>query len=248
MSARAALMLLFLFAAACFGDAQPPKESPPPIPPQEKLPPPSPPKELLPPPLPEMLPPAEGVPHAPDCPCPPPMREKVACLTQGLLVPKERAITVPDWKLRDVEVGRLPDLKLDFVEQKHVVTETKLEVREVEQQVVCRESKPVQVTDPCTGHCRTEWVPCEVVKTVKVKVYEPVCIPQEVIVRVPVVKPGPDRIVKRVILDEATAPAIERTFDAIINPHKIPFLAPEPDFQVPPLPCACPKGCCTKGH
>ncbi len=236
MSARAALVLLFLFGAACFGQ--------PPLPPLESLPPPAPvplppPQPLLPPPL-----PPDGVPPTADCHCPPPLRERVACLTQGLLVPKERAITVPDWKLRDVEVGRLPDLKLDFVEQKHIVTETKLQEREVEQQVVCQESKPVQVVDPCTGHCRTDWVPCEVVKTVKVKVYEPVCVPQEVIVRVPVVTCGPDRIVKRVILDEATAPAIERTFDAIINPHKIPFLAPEPHFTVPPPPCSCPQGCC----
>jgi hypothetical protein len=240
MSARSALVLLFLFAAACFGEAP---QLPPPI---EALPP-------YPPPLPTPLPDGVLPPPAADCPCPPPLRERVAHLTQGLLVPHETAVTVPDWKLRDVEVGRLPDLKLDFVEQQHIVTETKLEVREVEQQVVCRESKPVQVADPCTGHCHTEWVPCDVVKTVKVKVYEPVCIPQVVVVRVPVITPGPDRLVKRVILDEATAPAIERTFDLILNPHKIPFLAPEPDFCAPQLPCSCPAGCghggcCGKGH
>ena len=192
----------------------------------------------------------EAPPHAADCPCPKPMNDCVACLTQGLLVPRERATTLPNWKLRDVEVGRVPDLKLEFEEQKHTVIETKLEERIVEQQVVCRESKEVKVIDPCTGCCRTEWEPCEVVKTVKVKVYEPVCVPRVVVLKVPVVKCGPDRIVKRVILDEATVPAIERTYDAIINPHKIPFQAPVPDFCIPELPCSCPKHCgsCSKGH
>src|SRR5262245_48133885 len=84
MSARTAFVLLFLFCAACFGDA------PPPPPPLEALP-------AFPPPVPAHLPdvvmpsPIVGdVPHGPDCPCPPPMRDRVACLTQGLLVPHEK--------------------------------------------------------------------------------------------------------------------------------------------------------------
>ena len=105
--------------------------------------------DLTPPPVPadaphSALPPlvVGDAPHDADCPCPPPLRERVACLTQGLLVPKEKAITVPAWKLRDVEVGRLPDLKLDFVEQKHIVTETKLEEREVGRRDRGRDARP----------------------------------------------------------------------------------------------------------
>lgn len=189
----------------------------------------------LPPALPPELAPAPADGCLPGC-------DRVACLKQLLLVPHEQAICVPAWKLIDVEVGKMPTLELDFVEQKHVVKEMKLEEREVEQQVTCKESKPVEEIDPCTGKCCTKYVLCDVVKTVKVKVYEPVCVPTEVVVRVPVLKRGPDRTVKKVILDEATAPAIKRTYSVVESNNQLPYRVPA--VEIPK--CECPAGCCKK--
>lgn len=182
-----------------------------------------------------------GAPGCPaDCAPPPPPIEKKACISQILLVPHEKAVVLPDWKLRDVEVGRKPTLALDFVEVKQWVKEMKLEEREVEQQVVVTESKPVTVTDPC-GKCRTEYVPCEVVKTVKVKVYDVVPVPREVVVRVPVLKPGPDAIVSKVHLDKTTTPGIETRFTAVPTNNELKVVVPAP--VLPPL-CPDPKAAC----
>src|SRR5262245_12526621 len=123
---------------------------------------------------------AEG--HPPAVPAPPPVCEKSLTQRQILLVPREEAITLPKLTLREVEVGRLPGLALDFLEQKQTVTELQLKECEVEQQVVCIEMKEVKTTDPCTGKCHTDYVPCEVLRTVKVKVYTPVPVCRDVVV------------------------------------------------------------------
>jgi hypothetical protein len=154
-------------------------------------------------------------------------QEKTIPYGQVLLVPQERATTLPQWTLREVEVGRGPGGPvLSFHEERRTVTELELRPREVEQQVVCTESKPETVTDPCTGRCHTVYRPCEVVKTVKVKAYDTVPVQREVIVRVPVLKPGPDVVVKKLVLDKATVPAVETTFKAVHVPNEIKVLVP----------------------
>jgi hypothetical protein len=156
--------------------------------------------------------------------------------TQVLLVPHEHATTLPDWKLRPVETGRLPEGPvLDFREEKQVVTELRLQPRQVEEQVVCNESKPVTVTDPCTGCCHTEYRTCPVVKTVKVTVYDTVPVQREVLVRVPVLKPGGEVVVKQLTLVPEAVPAVERRFHAVTTHNELKVVVPVPEcFVVPP--------------
>jgi hypothetical protein len=155
-----------------------------------------------------------------------------------LLVPQEEAVVLPWLGLREVEVDVKPGLMLDFYEEKQKITELVLKECEVEQQVVCKEMKAVTCKDPETGKCRIDYEPCEVVKTVKVKVYrtEPVC--REVVVRVPVVVPGPPLSVRKVVLDELSRPAIKTTFSLaeMENTIHVP-VAPPP----PPGPPLCPS-------
>jgi hypothetical protein len=173
---------------------------------------------------------------APPLPAEPPCVEKKYCHTDVLLVPKEKATTVPDWKLREVEVGRvITGPALDFVEEKRCVTEMTLKPREVEQVVTVTESRPVTVTDPCTGKCRTEYKPFDVVKTVKVQVYDVVPVQREVVIRVPVLKPGPEAVHRRLQLDKTTAPAVERRFEAVTTPSVNKVMVPAP-VVVPPCP------------
>jgi hypothetical protein len=173
---------------------------------------------------------------APPLPAEPPPVEKKYCHTDVLLVPKEKATTVPDWKLREVEVDRIKvGPVLDFVEEKRFVTEMTLKSHEVDQLVTVTESRPVTVTEPCTGKCRTEYKPFDVVKTVKVKVYDVVPVQREVVIRVPVLKAGPEAVIKRMQLDKTTAPAVERRYDAVTTPTVNTVKVPAP-LVVPPCP------------
>jgi hypothetical protein len=151
-----------------------------------------------------------------------------------LLVPHDHATTIPDWKLRETEVGRIPGGPvLDFREERQCVTELEVKEQEVEQQVVCHESKPVTVTCPLTGQTRTEYEMCPVVRTVKVKVYQTLPVQRQVIVRVPCLKQGPDLLVKKLVLHEATVPAIARTYQVVTTPNEVAVPA------CPPLPPTC---------
>lgn len=175
---------------------------------------------------------------APPLPADPPTVERPYCHTDVLLVPKEKATTAPNWKLRDVEIDRVrTGPVLDFVEEKRFVIVMNLHSREVEQVVTVTESHPVTVTDPSTGKCRTEYQPREVVKTVKVKVHEVVPVQREVVIRVPVLKPGPEAVIQRIQLEKTTVPAIEHRFDAVTTPSANKVALPLP--HVAP---ACP-GC-----
>ncbi len=237
MKARfVSVLLLPLFALQGF--CQPPsKEAPPPRPEgvrplPEKMPPPA-----------EVPPPLPGPPLGPIFPdgCAPPIIEKTIPHIQVLLVPHESATTMPAWKLRDVDLGCAPGGPvLDFHEEKQVVTEMVLKERQIDQQVVCDETRPVTVTD-CMGHCHTEYQLCPVVKVVKVTVFEPVPEQRIVLVRVPYLKPGPPLKVQKVAVDEITVPAIERRFEVITTPNEITVHVPAPVCPIPPPP-ACPVG------
>jgi hypothetical protein len=161
--------------------------------------------------------------------------------TQVLLVPHERATTLPAWTLKPVEVGRLPaGPVLDFHEERQWVTELSVRPRQVEEQVVCNESHPVTVTDPCTGHCHTEYRTCPVVKTVKVTVYDTVPVRREVVVRVPTLRPGGELLVKKLVLLPDTVPAVERTFEAVTTHNELTVVVPVPPCPPPP-PCTHPS-------
>jgi hypothetical protein len=160
--------------------------------------------------------------------------EKTVSHTDVLLVPHEHATTLPAWKLRDVEVGRLhAGPVLEFKEEKQCVTVMELRERDVVKQVTVMESRPIQVTCPTTGACHTEYQMCPVVKTVKQKVAEVVPVQRQVVVRVPVLKPGGEVIVKQVVVDQLTVPAIKRTFDGVPTHNEL---------TVPVQPCP-PLGC-----
>ncbi|MFO0879412.1 MAG: hypothetical protein U0840_18855 [Gemmataceae bacterium] len=177
--------------------------------------------------------------HAEPPACPPPTFDKKYCHTDILLVPKQHATTAPDWKLRDIEVGRIRvGPVLDFVEEKRCVTEMTLKQREVDQVVKVIESRPVTVTEPC-GKCRTEYQPYEATKVVKIQVAEVVPVQREVIIRVPVLKPGPEAIVKKIQLDKTTVPAIEHRFDAVQTPSQLSVKVPVP-LVIPPCPVCRP--------
>jgi hypothetical protein len=182
-------------------------------------------------------------PHPSPAPCPAPVLEKTISLPRTTLVEQQEATTLPKWVLRDVVVGCGQEgPALDFREERHLVTEMTLKPRQVEQQVTCMESKPVTTTD-CQGHCHTEYHPCPVVKAVKVTVYDTVPVQREVVVRVPVLKPGRELVVKKLALDCATEPAIRKTFTAVTVPNEIRVVVP-----ISPIPCPAPLGCLGPGH
>jgi hypothetical protein len=161
--------------------------------------------------------------------------------TRILLVPHENATTLPDWQLKPVEVGQVPaGPALDFREEKQIVTELRLQPRQVEQQVICNESKPVIVTDPHTGRCHTEYRCCPVAKTVKVTVYETTPVQIPVIVRVPCLKPGGTLVVNKLTLVPNSVPAIERRFQAETTHSNLQIVVPVPEI---PLPAPCCPGC-----
>lgn len=202
--------------------AQTPEPKPESPPPQTKLP------EAVPAPQPAPVLPPAAVSEGPDC------GHRTVCTTNVLLVPHEKATTMPDWKLRAVEVGRIPSGPvLEFREEKQCVTELKLVSDDVAQQVVVQERKPITVVDPHTGCAKTDYQICDVVKTVMVKVYRTVPVQREVIVRVPCLKPGPDQIVQKMVLDRLTVPAIEKSFTAVTTTQEL---------KVPscPAPCVAP--------
>ncbi len=224
------LLLLNLFASTSFSQSssnEPRREggTPPPL----KMPPPP---EAVPAPAKEVVSPA------PATSCALAFMEKSIPLTQVLLVPHERATTLPDWKLREVELGRECAPVLDFREERQWVTELTIKEREVEEQVCCTESKPVIVKDPCTGQCRTEYQCFPVVKIVKVKVYDTVPVQREVIVRIPFLKPE-ERVVKGLVLDQLTVPAIETTLSAVTTHNEVKVFVPIPECILPPAP-TCP--------
>jgi hypothetical protein len=174
----------------------------------------------------------------PEPPCAPPVIIQNVPTRQVLLVPHEEATTLPKLTLREVEVGRAQaGFVLDFVEKKCTVTEIQLKECEVEQKVVSIEHKPVTVTDPVTGKCCTVYQSCPVEKTIKVKVSKPVPVPREVVIRVPVLKPGPELVVKKLVLDTTTEAAVKTTFSAIDTVTNIPIVVPVPPPPPPPPPC-----------
>jgi hypothetical protein len=189
--------------------------------------------------LPEKLPEAvpegkEKPPEAPPAPPCGPMIEKNVCVPRVTLVPEEQAITVPRLQLNEVEVGRdRLGCVLDFHEEKRCITEMVLKPR-VEEQQVCTTKLVEETCLDCNGH------PHKVIKqvpetvTVKVTKYDVVPEQREVIVRVPVLKPGPEVRIKKLEVHEYSVPAIERRFHAVFTDNQVQVQVPVPC----PTPCA----------
>jgi hypothetical protein len=163
------------------------------------------------------------------------MFEKSVCVPRITLVPEERAIVVPRLRLNEVEVGRdRLGVVLDFQEEKRCITEMVLKPR-VEEQQVCTTKLVEETCLDCHGH------PHKVIKqvpetvTVKVTKYDVVPEERQVIVRVPVLKPGPEVRIKKLELHEYSEAAIERRYHAVYTPNEVQVQVPVPVY---PAPCA----------
>jgi hypothetical protein len=149
------------------------------------------------------------------------------------LMEQQEATTIPQMKVREEVIGRACGLDVEYREQKQVVTEWELKPREVIQEVPCTTMKPVTVTDPCTGQCRTEYQSCPIVRQVKVTVYDPVPVERQVAVAVPCLKPGKPLQVSRLAVDCTIEPALRTRFQLLCMPNQVTV---PPCCALPPAP------------
>jgi hypothetical protein len=147
------------------------------------------------------------------------------------LMELNQATTIPQMKVREEVIGRTQGLDVEYREQKQVVTEWQLKPREVIQEVPCTTMKPVTVTDPHTGQCRTEYQACPIVRRVKVTVYDPVPVERQVAVAVPCLKPGKPMQVSKLAVDCTLESAIETRMQLLSMPNQV---------SVPPCCAALP--------
>ena len=190
--------------------------------------------------LPKDLPPATS-----ETPPPPALPEGCAPPCRTISVPGfylqeiQCATTLPRMLLRDELVGvQCGGPVLDFIEQRQTVTVLEMRPHPAEQEVTCLASQPVTTVDSC-GKCCTVYQQVPVVKKVAITVFEPVSVQKEVIVRVPVLKPGKDLLVRRLAVDAVTIPAIESRFNLLTVPNEV--AVPEPPPCTPPCDGpACP--------
>jgi hypothetical protein len=177
------------------------------------------------------------------CPAPcAPIVQKTIHTRNVYLVEKQAACTLPQLSLRAVEVCRekRPTLEITYNEQRQVCTELVLKPREIEQEVCCTEIKPVTTIDPCTGCPCTVHQAVPVTKKVKITVYDAVPEQKEYIVKTPCLKPGEqDVIVKKLVLDATTIPAIEKRMTALETRCDMNYQIAVPQ----PPPCPPVKGC-----
>jgi hypothetical protein len=153
------------------------------------------------------------------------------------LLEEQKAIAVPKLNLREVTIGEITGLNVEYQEAKQIVTEWTLQPREVIQNVPCTTMVPVTVTDPCTGKCHTEYKETPIVRQVKITVFDKVPVPRTVAVSVPCVKPGPPGRVQKLLLETTMEPAIASRFDLLTKPNEVPVpVCPCPAFPVLPVP------------
>ncbi len=148
----------------------------------------------------------------------------------------QAATTLPRIDLHDELVGtQCGGPVLDYVEQRQTITVLELVPHPAEQEVVCTKAVPTTTVDEC-GKCCTVYEQVPDVKKVIITVFEPKNVEKEVIVRVPVLKPGPDMLVRRLRMDAYTIPAIESRFNLLTVPNEL--AVPEAPLFSPP--CAAP--------
>jgi hypothetical protein len=167
-----------------------------------------------------------------------PLIEKTIPYAKIYLVEEQCATTLPRLTPREVEVGRAQAcLEVDFRAEKRTVTVLEIKKRVVEQEVTCLTTEPVKSCDPCTGQPCIVYQQVPVVKKVPITVSECVPVPREVVVQVPVVKPGKELVVKKLVLDATTIPAIETRLRAVPVQTEIQVQVPA---CLPPCPPTCP--------
>jgi hypothetical protein len=177
-----------------------------------------------------------------------PSCERTVNTTKVYLVPEQHATTLPSLKLREVATT-VPTvgLKIDYKEEKRTVCVSSLKPREEERVVTSTTMVPETCIDPVT-HCQTTtYKPVCQTKVVKVTVMDRVEETKEVIVKVPVVTPVETAVVvKRLVLDVTTVPAVATTYRAAIMSSTL--TVPVPPVPPPPPPPCLPPSCGPSGH
>jgi hypothetical protein len=155
---------------------------------------------------------------------------RTICLDKVHLVEDQCATTFPKLSLRDEVIGTKQEMELYYQEERQTVTAMVQKPREVEQQVECTTMEPSTTIDPSTGCPHTIYKPVQVIRTVKITVYD--CVPEtrEVIVRVPCLRPGKEFLLKRLVLDCTQEPAIRKTLRAVPEHNEV---------HVPECPTTC---------
>jgi hypothetical protein len=190
------------------------------------------------------LPTPQSVPAPTALPLPPPDTGAPGCPSCGptITVPRlavieeQEAITIPRLNVREEVVGHAFGPEVDYRDEKRTVTEWVMKPREVTQDFMDVTMMPHTVTDPCTGQCRTEYTPCPTPRQIKTTVYDMVPVPREVVIRVPVFKPGVPLEVRRVVVDNTTQAAILSRMQVLPTPTTVP------------LPQPCPAPACPLPH
>lgn len=151
------------------------------------------------------------------------------------------------WVEKDVPIQRLepreviteikrPTVKVEYRDEKRVITDTVFKPREVLREVPCTVLKPVTVTDSCTGHCTTTLEPCTEMKLVKETVFVPVCEERTVTVKVPFLKETEEIVKQKTILLELKTVLQKREYPVAVPGGEVP----KDRWLAAPLPCPCP--------
>lgn len=125
-------------------------------------------------------------------------------------------------------------LAVAYRAEKRVITEIVLKPCTVEKLVPCAVLKPVQVTDPVTGHCTTVMEPCTEMKLVKDTVYKAVPEQRTIQVNVPYLKEVDEVLLRRDTLLEYRTFLQKKPY-----PIAITHQEPQPKTVVAPEPAAC---------
>jgi hypothetical protein len=165
---------------------------------------------------------------------------------QALIVEDQNAVAIPKMALRDVEIGRdRYCYALDFREEKQMITVMELKPRIEEQTVCVTKLVPQTVLDECGKPCTKM---CEIpdVQVVKVTKYDVVPVQREVIVTVPVLKPGREYQVIGLALDHWTAAGIETRLHLEENTDEVHVSIPTCPIPEKPAPCCRGPVCTSK--
>jgi len=157
---------------------------------------------------------------------------------------EQQLIALPRFNVRE-EVTKVPFVGVDieYKEEKRSITVMVPKVRKEERCVSSVSIVPETTIDPCTGCATTTCKEVPITKTVIVETIEVVPETRTYVVRVPVLKPVEKlAVVKRVVLDCVTVPAMETRFKAVESKADVKVSLPVCQPSCCPAPCepACP--------
>lgn len=213
-----------------FASAQEPERLPPPA--VEKMLPP----EITAPPVGEVAP-GEG--------CSKPMVDQNFPMKKIQIAEDQELIAVPRLPIRE-EVSKVPfvGLEIEYKEEKRSVTFMMPKPRKEIRHVTSVSRVPETTVDPCTGCPCTTYKEVPICRDIEVEVVDLVPTTREYVVQVPVLKPANKlAVVRRLVVDEVTVPAVAKTYHAVESEANItaPIPACAPAIQVPEHPARC--GC-----